>query len=159
MDLAAARRRALELMREHGLADWRFRFDRARRRLGSCSYADRTLSLSEPLTLLNDAAVIEDTLLHEIAHALTPGAGHGPRWRAEARRLGATPRACVRADRVVVPAARYALVCDGCGVRIARYRRPRARLVCRGCYERHRRGGGPPPAPLRLVTQDAGGSG
>jgi predicted SprT family Zn-dependent metalloprotease len=151
MELAAARTRALALMRQHGLTDWHFRFDRARRRLGSCSYGSRTLSLSEPLTLLNDAAVIEDTLLHEIAHALTPGAGHGPRWRAVARRLGATPRACVSASSVVVPPARFALVCDGCGARLPRYRRPRARLVCRPCFERHRRGDGPRPAALRVV--------
>lgn len=151
MELDAARDRALTLMRQHGLSDWHFRFDRARRRLGSCHYGQRTLTLSEPLTLLNDAAVIEDTLLHEIAHALTPGAGHGPRWRSVARQLGATPRACVSASSVVVPRARYALVCDGCGARLPRYRRPRARLVCRPCFERHRRGNGPAPRALRLV--------
>ncbi len=156
MDLAAARRLALDLMQQHGVGDWGFTFDRAKRRLGSCRYASRTLTLSAPLTRLNDEAVVRDTILHEIAHALTPGAGHGPRWRTAARRLGAAPRACVAADELTVPPAPYALVCDGCGVRLARYRRPRQRLICRACHERHRQGLGPRPQPLRVVaTRDA----
>ena len=37
---------------------------------------------------------IRDTVLHEIAHAIAgPEAGHGPLWKATARRIGATPRA------------------------------------------------------------------
>lgn len=32
-----------------------------------------------------------DTLLHEIAHALTPGDGHGKLWQAKAMELGARP--------------------------------------------------------------------
>ncbi len=37
---------------------------------------------------------VRDTVLHEIAHAIAgPEAGHGPLWKATARRIGATPRA------------------------------------------------------------------
>ncbi len=151
MELSAARRLAHELMHRHGVGDWGFAFDHAKRRLGSCRYAQRTLTLSAPLTRLNDEAVVRDTILHEIAHALTPGAGHGPRWRTVARRLGAAARACVDSHGVSVPPAPYALVCDGCGVELPRYRRPRQRLVCRGCHERHQRGQGPRPQPLRVV--------
>ncbi len=151
MELADARRLAHDLMQHHGVGDWGFAFDRAKRRLGSCRYAQRTLTLSGPLTRLNDEAVVRDTILHEIAHALTPGAGHGPRWRAAASRLGAAPTPCVAAHTVAVPPAPYALVCDGCGARLPRYRRPRRRFVCRACFERHRRGLGPRPQPLRVV--------
>ncbi len=152
MELAVARRLALELMQQHGVGDWSFAFDNAKRRLGSCRYSQRTLTLSGPLTRLNDEAVVRDTILHEIAHALTPGAGHGLRWRAVAERLGAAPRSCVEAGAIAVPPAPYALVCDGCGARLPRYRRPRRRFVCRGCFERHRRGLGPRPQPLRVVS-------
>lgn len=34
---------------------------------------------------------VVDTLLHEIAHAMTPGDGHGRKWRAACRLLGAKP--------------------------------------------------------------------
>jgi len=154
MDLDAARSLARELMARHGLAAWSFSFDRAKRRLGSCRYADTTITLSAPLTRLNPEAVITDTLLHEIAHALTPGAGHGPRWRTMAARLGATPRATARSEQLALPAARYTLVCDSCGVQVPRYRRPRRRLVCRRCFARHRSGLAPAPAPLRVVTTE-----
>lgn len=52
------------------------------------------------LTPQNESALL-DTLLHEMAHAadwLVDGrAGHGPSWRAWARRAGCTPRACTTA--------------------------------------------------------------
>ena len=151
MDPDAARRIALELLQRHGLEGWRFRYDRARRRLGCCHYGERTISLSRPLTLLNPESVVTDTILHEIAHALTPGAGHGPAWRARAAALGARPRACATVGEVALPPAPYALVCDGCGQRIDRYRRPRRRYVCRRCWRRHLDGRGPRPAPLRCA--------
>ena len=55
MHLQDARNLATELMRQHGLIDagWRFRFDHARRRFGSCRYAEKAITLSRPLVLLN----------------------------------------------------------------------------------------------------------
>ena len=80
---------ARSLMIQHGLSGWAFRFDHARRRFGSCRYGEKTITLSRPLTLLNDDGQVRDTVLHEIAHALCPGDGHGPNWKAACRRLGA----------------------------------------------------------------------
>ncbi|MFO8149461.1 MAG: SprT-like domain-containing protein [Trueperaceae bacterium] len=156
MNPDAARALAHQLLLHHGLDGWRFRFDHAKRRLGCCHYGSRTISLSKPLTVLNDEAVVRDTLLHEVAHALTPGAGHGPAWRRQAVAIGAAPRRCADATDVRLPPAPYALVCDGCGARLPRYRRPRRRLVCRPCWDRHVRGAGPRPAALRVVAQTAG---
>lgn len=133
MTLEETRALAHALLAEHGLHDWRFAFDRARRRLGSCRPADRTITLSAPLAQLNDAAVIHDTLLHEIAHALTPGDGHGARWRAACRRLGARPERCAAPGEVVVPPAPYALVCDRCQTHYPRFRRSRGRYACGRC--------------------------
>jgi predicted SprT family Zn-dependent metalloprotease len=151
VDTETARALARELMDRHGLDAWHFRFDHARRRLGCCHYDSRTISLSRHLVRLNPVDVVRDTILHEIAHAQTPGAKHGPAWRARAAALGAAPRACASADAVTLPPAPYALVCDACGARIARYRRPRRRYVCRRCWQRHVAGRGPRPAPLRVV--------
>jgi predicted SprT family Zn-dependent metalloprotease len=150
VELDDARHLAHDLMTRHGVGDWAFAFDRAKRRLGCCHYATRTLTLSAPLTRLNPFDVVRDTILHEIAHALTPGAGHGRRWKAMAAQLGAAPRSCASAADVTLPPAPFALVCDGCQARLPRYRRPRRRYVCRACFERHRRGAGPRPQPLRV---------
>jgi len=66
----AARILAVTLMQQHGLVGWTFKFDHARRRFGCCNFTRRTISLSRPLTFLNDDAEVRDTILHEIAHAL-----------------------------------------------------------------------------------------
>ena len=91
MNLYAARDLALALMRQHGLNDWTFRFDHARRRFGSCQPRRKVITLSRPLAFLNAEPQVRDTVLHEIAHALTPGDGHGSRWKRKCVEIGAEP--------------------------------------------------------------------
>ena len=91
-----ARVLARSLMDASGLADWRFRFDHAKRRAGACTHSTRTISLSGPLTDLYDATTIRGVILHEIAHALVgPDTGTTPRGSGQpepSARL--TPRDC-----------------------------------------------------------------
>lgn len=85
---------ARRLMEEHGLPDWTLAFVEARRRLGDCHFGDRVIRISRTHALQSSEEQIRDTVLHEIAHAIAgPEAGHGPLWKATARRIGATPRA------------------------------------------------------------------
>ena len=96
MELADVRRLGVALIAEHGLAGWRLELDRARRRAGICRYDRKVIGLSAPLMRLYDEAEVRETILHEIAHALAgPRAGHGPRWRAIAHRIGSTGERCV----------------------------------------------------------------
>jgi predicted SprT family Zn-dependent metalloprotease len=127
---------ARSLMFQHGLAGWTFRFDHARRRFGSCRYGEKAITLSRPLTLLNDAEQVTDTILHEIAHALVPGDGHGPGWRAQCRRIGAKPLRCYTEQTVRSPArspARYRMGCRQCDWWVERRRQPNRRYICRRC--------------------------
>lgn len=140
MQLEDAEQLALALLAEHGLQGWTFSFDRAKRRLGACNYTSRTISLSRPLTRLNSEAVVRDTLLHEIAHALTPGGGHGPAWRAKCLELGVAPQRCFAAAEVVTPEPKYLLECPACGKGYPRHRKTRTRYVCRACCARHNAG-------------------
>ena len=97
MDLHSADALARALMAEHGLdrTGWAFAFDDATRRMGSCRFGEEMLiTLSRHYAQCADEAQVRDTVLHEIAHALTPRDKHGTRWKAVALRLGATPRAC-----------------------------------------------------------------
>lgn len=153
MELDAAHRLALALFAEHGLTDWSFRFDRAKRRLGCCNYTTQTISLSRSLTLLNDETTVRDTLLHEIAHALTPGDSHGSRWRDACRRIGAKPERCYQPDDVVQPAPRYRLVCPNCGDSHPRHRKTAMVYVCAPCCKRYN--DGRPTATYRLRWQEA----
>jgi len=78
----------------YGLTGWRFNINsRPKSRLGCCRPATRTIEVSEYHARSHVWSDVVDTLLHEIAHALTPGDNHGPRWRAVAKAIGATPRA------------------------------------------------------------------
>jgi len=149
LTLGDARALAESLMARHGLEGWSFSFDRARRRLGSCRPGQRRITLSAPLTRLNDEAVMRDTILHEIAHALAPGDGHGRAWRAACRQVGARPERCAGNGEVVLPRAPYALVCDRCGTHYARFRRTRGRYLCGRC-----RTAGGEAAPLRWARAE-----
>ena len=87
---------ARRLMDEHGLAGWTLAFVEAERRLGDCDFKGGVIRISRGHALEGSDEQIRDTVLHEIAHAIAGReAGHGPLWRATARRIGAMPRANV----------------------------------------------------------------
>ncbi len=132
MVLQLARQLAVELIDAHGLAPrWKFAFDRAIRRFGNCDYTRRRITLSAPLTLLNDEEKVKDTILHEIAHALAPkGVGHGPAWKAIAESIGCTPLRCY-GNEVRMPGQKFVGVCPTCSTTISRSRRKR--LSCGKC--------------------------
>ncbi|WP_068426459.1 SprT-like domain-containing protein [Janibacter terrae] len=135
MDLGEARTMARALMDEHGLADWQLVLDRAKKRSGVCRASTSTIGLSAPLTLLHTREQVRDTVLHEIAHALVgPRAGHGPRWRAMAVRVGAQPDRCLPEDAPTIPGA-WVGTCPA-GHRVERHRRPSRVLSCRECSRR-----------------------
>lgn len=139
MKLADAEQLALETMRAWGLDNWSFGFDRARKRFGRCAYGMRRITLSRALVLLNDEPQVLDTIRHEVAHALVgPGVGHGPRWRAKAREVGAAPEACYSADNVIAAPARWYLECETCGYRHPCHRRPSRTYVHRKDFGRMR---------------------
>jgi hypothetical protein len=53
----------------------------------------KTIELSLPFIQVAAVPEVMDTILHEIAHALTPG-GHTKAWKATAAAIGATPKRC-----------------------------------------------------------------
>lgn len=119
------------LMQKHGLTrqGWRFRFDHARVRAGQCSYAKKIISVSRHFATSASRAEVTDTLLHEIAHALTPSHGHDRVWRSVALRLGCKGQRC-HSSRFMK--ARYIQQCSNhCWQREAH--RQRKNLVCRYC--------------------------
>lgn len=136
MDPFTARDLAIALMKEHGLVGWSFAFDHAKRRFGSCRPAQRRITLSKTLTFLNPEHQVRETILHEIAHALTPGDGHGKKWRQACVTIGAKPVRCFTPEDVRLPprrAARYQIGCRTCGWWADRHRQLQRRLICRAC--------------------------
>lgn len=110
---------AIDLMEEHGLYDWSFEWDNAKRRAGVCRYRDRVIGMSRMWAEHASDDEIIDTILHEIAHALVgPGHGHGPRWRAMAKRIGCNGDRCASAPETA-PKGRYEAVCRSCSKTVA----------------------------------------
>jgi hypothetical protein len=96
MDQLQAQGLAEYLMYRWNLDGWRFEWNESGREgwLGACSHRRKQIALSLPFALMYPEAYVRDTILHEIAHALAPSdAGHGPKWRAWAKTVGARPRA------------------------------------------------------------------
>lgn len=96
MELRDAEQLAVNLLKQFGLASaWRFEFDSAKRRFGCCHRSQRLITLSRELVLRNDQLQVEDTIRHEIAHALCPPrSGHGTAWTAMCKVTGARPERC-----------------------------------------------------------------
>lgn len=140
MTQTEVRHLAESMMQRHGLSGWTFAFNRARRMLGVCRYHTRRIELSRHFVEANDEAAIRDTILHEIAHAMAgPTAGHGPRWRAICRQIGARPTRCDR--DAVMPAGRWQAACPKCDKTFHRHRKPlRGRVYsCGVCGPTHGR--------------------
>lgn len=133
-----ARDKALELMKQHGLLEkgWKFGFDNAKRRNGACEYGIKTIWLSRHYVKLNSEELIIDTILHEIAHALTPrDAGHGPVWKAKCAEIGALPMAVKKGMGIKQVEGKWKATCNGCEKVYSRHRKPqtKARYSCPDC--------------------------
>lgn len=62
---------------------------------GRAMYRFKLIELSEPIfTRDENDEGFKDTVLHEIAHILTPGKQHGYAWQWVARRIGGTGERC-----------------------------------------------------------------
>jgi len=134
MKLEQAEGLAKHLMRLHGLpCEWSFVFDRSKVRFGKCDYRRQQISLSRHLVELNGEEEVQDTILHEIAHALAPrGAGHGPKWRSLAIAIGCNGRRCY-GHEVARPMPKFKGTCPVC--RRVIYRHRRAVIACGKCAD------------------------
>jgi predicted SprT family Zn-dependent metalloprotease len=130
---------ALSLIKEY-CPDFRFRFNNTKRLFGQCRNGQKLILLSRHLVELNGEEQVRDTILHEIAHALTPGHHHDKVWKAKAKELGCRPSRCYSNDSVVVPRGAYALVCPNCGFEYQVYKRRRSVGACRKCCVKYSNG-------------------
>lgn len=131
MNLVEAKNLALALMNKHGVGHWNFKFDRAKTSLGKCNYTSKTISLSMYYTELNAESMVRNTILHEIAHALTPGHHHDEVWRRKAIEIGCTGDRCTHVSER--PKGKYVAYCKGCGHEFHMHRQPKAAYRCAKC--------------------------
>lgn len=106
---------ASRLLVEHGLSPrWSFAVDNAVSRAGRCCYNTQRITVSRHLAHDSKHAlcIVENVLLHEIAHALAGyAAGHGPVWRDIALRIGCDGKRC---HSIMIKPCTYAIACRSC---------------------------------------------
>ena len=112
---------------------WTFGFDLAPSRAGVCRYQERRIDLSVSYCLAATRSDIQDTILHEIAHAIVgPRHNHDKVWKAKAREIGCLGERC---HRVHHTAAKWVGECR-CGQQWFRQvlqRRMMSNRVCAKC--------------------------
>lgn len=79
---------AKEKLAESGLTGWHVRLSDNPKFVGLCDYKSKTILLNMHHVDIHPEAEIQNTILHEIAHALTPGHGHDQVWVDCARKIG-----------------------------------------------------------------------
>ena len=137
-----ARDLAYDVMRTRNIEGWTVVIDtRPKVRAGHCRYRLREIGLSAwVLDLPEDKwGFVRNTVLHEVAHVLTRGDGHGFIWRATFRALGGNGKRCYNPDTEGISPQRrpyrWQAVCPDCGGVVKYRRRPKAgrilRHICR----------------------------
>lgn len=102
--------KAMHLLDKHGIPEWEVKVTRRVKESGLCTSNTKTISIS----VYQAEGDLEDTILHEIAHALVgPKHKHGPAWIEKAREIGARPEACSKAK--LGPGVGYKYTCSKCG--------------------------------------------
>jgi predicted SprT family Zn-dependent metalloprotease len=113
---------------------------RAVRRLGQHRPGRREIGLSVKYLQLNvgvNNADIEDTIRHEIAHAIAyhhfHSKGHDTAWKKVAEQVGAQPNRLRDASTINITPPKYTLSCGTCGATMYRQRIPRSGAACSNC--------------------------
>ena len=130
-------------------AGYTFKFDHAKKRFGQCSYTRKTISLSKPLTEINlgeNLWQIKDTILHEIAHALSYirygkiGLGHNSYWQRTCIEIGANPKRTYSASEVNIVKGKFLYVCNTCGKEVRFHKRLKSERACGKCCKEFNNG-------------------
>ena len=82
-----------EITEEYGYTSWKLVWKFVSGYHGECSYKTRTILINEAYLYTESLSVIKDTLLHELAHMLTPGCNHNSTWEKTCKDLGGHPKA------------------------------------------------------------------
>lgn len=96
MEISTAVMMAENMMADHGLVGWKVAINtRLTATFGRCFQYRKLIELGSTYVESSSFEHVRDTILHEIAHALTDPVhrGHGKEWKAKARELGCDPMA------------------------------------------------------------------
>lgn len=124
---------------EHGLykEGWVFKFDRAKSRAGVTKwYRDgrKEITISYEVNSRHGWDFTKDTILHEVAHALSGmGNGHNHVWKRNCRKLGIKPVVTFQGN-MPESVYKWQRVCPNCKKKSKKYiRKINVKSACRSC--------------------------
>lgn len=124
---------------------WTFSYNKRKTILGMCAVNKKHISLSSYLISHNhDLPIWEDTILHEIAHAIDfeirGKTDHGIIWQNIAKTVGCDPKAYCDHTDIKIPTGKYTLSCKKCGTESNRNRKAKKKMACTHCCTLHNNG-------------------
>lgn len=126
------------------LLGWKFEFSNARRQAGLCSFNNKTIYVSKWLLgqNLDRSLQFENTLRHEIAHALDfeirGKSDHGRVWKFIARQVLCTAERCYKSSEITITeTTKYTLICDSCGKQTPSHKIKKRKSACGKCCNAH----------------------
>jgi predicted SprT family Zn-dependent metalloprotease len=127
-------------MKEYGLSQdgWTFSYDQHQTRFGAAHYSPKQITMSLYLVYMNERSEVEETIRHEIAHALLgPGYGHSHAWKVVAKLVGSTGSRCYSHENVLSPKGRLTATCSTCSRIYHRHRQVKRnrKLFCGVCIK------------------------
>lgn len=127
---------------------WSFGYHQQLGALGTCYRRSKMIKISERLLLPNlstSASDFEDTIRHEIAHAINAELGeprgHGEQWSHYAHQLNFMPSSGCKV--INTPKEKWTLACENCGKSYKRFRlseRIKDGAACTACCKKHNNG-------------------
>ena len=146
MDLKKAQDLCIALMQQYNLTSqtgWSFSWIKSLSCAGKCRYnrnASRQyyggiIKLSVEITQIHSDEEVRDTILHEIAHGLTPGHHHDYVWQRKATEIGCSGSRCFDVceglKEVRLQKAKYIATCKLCGHVFSTTRLPKREQWCK----------------------------
>jgi predicted SprT family Zn-dependent metalloprotease len=126
---------------------WKFEFNSRKRAAGLCSKNEKTIYISKWLLQQNlgKGLEFEDTLRHEVAHAIDftvrGTSDHGRVWKLIARQVLCTAERCFRSEQITVTeTTKYTLICDSCGKQSPSHKAKKRKSACGKCCNTHNAG-------------------
>ena len=118
---------------KHKLDNWVLRSMETTDKAGLCNYNNQTIYISTVFLRGHNCNYqkAKQVLMHEIAHALTPGSSHNDRWKEKCKELKGDDRMAVT---MVSPGMNWAVSCSHCKWRQEYPSKPHVNgMVCGKC--------------------------
>lgn len=126
---------------------WTFEFNSRKRAAGLCRPRAKVIYVSRWLLEqnLNKAMNFENTVRHELAHAIDfemrGTSDHSSIWKAVAREVLCNAERCYTSEEISVNIlTKYTLLCDSCGTKKPSHKIKRSLTACGPCCNEHNNG-------------------